>query len=242
MHFDKFGNPIKTLHPLTREVINDFIVQFENTRYAKRGSEIRYNLENELLHYKPASSYIRKVEHDGRYGVHHDLLGVELIPAIYDELTQACSIIENPIYIARQGNKYGIVKADGLGTIAFPFICDSISPCPEIIDKFIYHSNGKVGLIAECGHKCVEELPAIYDNIEPCPRTPYMLLSKDGKVGLHGTIQPIPTIYDNIYVPPHLGWIKVKRQGQWGYIDSRGQFTDDIGQAFLMHSTCALVP
>lgn len=235
-----FGNPIEELRPLTREVINEFIAKFEATRYAEHGSDIRFELENETWHYHKMASYIRKVEHNGRYGVHHDLLGVELIPTLYDELDMVAGLYERPTYIAKLGDKYGIVKADGLGTVSFPFICDSIDTCPGIIDKFIYLKDGKKGLIVDCGHKCEEELPATYDSIEPCRNTPYMLLCKDGKVGLHGTIHPIPTIYDNVYVPPHLGWIKVKHHGQWGYIDSRGQFTADIDQAFLIHSECTI--
>lgn len=240
MYHDMFGNPFEELRPLTRESLNELMDKFEARRYAENGEHMRYELENEAFYFRSIATYIREFEYDGRYGVYHDLLDAELIPAIYDELTSIASVGDTTTYIAKHDGKYGIVKADGLGTVMHPFTCDSITPCSEHIDLCTFSRDGKMGLIQVGYDRCIELLPPIYDSLEEYPQTPYILLCKDGKVGLYGATLPIPPIYDGIYLSQQLGWIKVKHQGTWGYIDSKGHYTDDINHAFLYHSTILL--
>lgn len=231
-------SPTEKLLPLTRRLINEFSERFEHSRYAEDGEEIREALERELCHYRTISSHIRIVENDGLYGVYHDMLNVTLVPVIYDELRPFPSMNENLIWIARSNEKHGVVKADGQGTVIYPFICDMIAPAYEeyTIGPCVYQHEGKVGLMELAGEDVVLVLPAEYDSIEAYLNTSYMQLCKDGKVGLYGTIRFIPPIYDAVYIPQHLGWIKVKHHGQWGYIDSNGDFTENIENAFLYHS------
>lgn len=240
MYHDMFGNPFEELRPLTRENLNELMDKFEATRYAANSDDACIELENEAWHFRKILSYIREFEHDGRHGVYHDLFDAELIPAIYDELTYIATIGETTTYIAKRDGRYGIVKADGLGTVIHPFTCDSITPCPEHIDLCTFSRDGKMGLIQVGYDSCIELLPPIYDSLEEYPQTPYILLCKDGKVGLYGATLPIPPIYDGIYLSQQLGWIKVKHQGTWGYIDSKGRYTDDLNHAFLYHSSILL--
>lgn len=240
MYHDMFGNPFEELRPLTRESLNELMDKFAATRYAASSDDACIELENEAWHFRKILSYIREFEHDGRHGVYHDLFDAELIPAIYDELIYVATVGETTTYIAKRDGRYGIVKADGLGTVMQPFTCDSITPCPEQIDLCTFSRDGKIGLIQVAGDRCIELLPPIYDSLEEYPQTPYILLCKDGKVGLYGATLPILPIYDGIYLSQQLGWIKVKHQGTWGYIDSKGRYTDDINHAFLYHSSILL--
>lgn len=229
-----FGNPIEELRPLTRESLNELMLKFET---AEHDDDTRIRLENEAWHYRNIASYAEVFEHDGRYGVYHALFDVELVAPLYDELCLIDSVGTTLIYIARCGSKYGIVKADGLGTEMYPFVCDAIEPYAEIIDLCSFRRDGKVGLLSLNGNqRYIELLTPVYDSLDAHPGTPYIELRKDGKVGLYGTALPLPPIYDEIHIPQHLGWVKVNLHGQWGYINHKGQFTEDINQAFLYHS------
>ena len=183
MYHDMFGNPFEELRPLTRESLNELMDKFAATRCAANGDDACIELENEAWHFRKILSYIREFEHDGRHGVYHDLFDAELIPAIYDELTYVATVGETTTYIAKRDGRYGIVKADGLGTVMHPFTCDSITPCPEHIDLCTFSRDGKMGLIQVGYDSCIELLPPIYDSLEEYPQTPYIQLCKDGKVG-----------------------------------------------------------
>ena len=234
MYLDMFGNPSEELRPLTRESLNELMSKFET---AEHDDDTRIRLENEAWHYRNIASYAEVFEHDGRYGVYHALFDVELVPPLYDELRLIDSVGTTLIYIARCGNKYGIVKADGIGTEMYPFVCDAIEPYAEIFDLCSFRRDGKVGLLSLNGNqRYIELLTPVYDSLDAHPGTPYIELRKDGKVGLYGTTLPLPPIYDEIHIPQHLGWVKVNLHGQWGYINHKGQFTEDINQAFLYHS------
>lgn len=226
------------LRPLTRELLNEFAEKFECLRYTEDSEAVREALEYELCHYRTISSHIRIVEKDGLYGVYHDLLNVILVPSIYEELSPFPSMNEMFAWIARSDGMYGVVKADGQGTVIYPLVCDMITPAYNdgIIGPCIFRSEGKLGLMEMVGEDIVLVLPAEYDYIEVYPETPYMQLCKDGKVGLYGAVRFVPPIYDAVYVPLYIGWIKVKYHGRWGYIDSTGGFSEDINDAFLYHS------
>ena len=238
MPHDMFGNPIEELRSLTRESLNELMNKFETSEH---DDTTLIQLENEAWHYRNITSYAEVFEHDGRYGVYHDLFDVESIPPLYDELRLLDIVGTTMIYIARSGNKYGIVKADGLGTEMYPFVCDAIEPYAEIIDLCSFRRDGKVGLLTLNGNERYTELLApIYDSLDAHPGTPYIELRKDGKVGLHGAALALPPIYEEIRIPQYLGWIQVNLHGQWGYINHKGQFTEDINQAFLYHSSIFL--
>ena len=231
---DRYGNPIKEMYPMTRDLITDFAERFEAARYSAHRSRDINLLLDELITYEPVNNYIHIVEKDGCYGVFHELLGTLLVPTIYDELIPV-GIDDERLYIARRSGKYSIVKADIMGTELLPFAYDRIAPLGEFLDLFVFEQAGHQGIIASCYGRFFELHPAIYDSVSHYPDTPFVLLSKEGKKGLWGASLSIPTLYDEVYVPYFFGWIKVKHQGQWGYIDHHGHFTDDIGKAFLYH-------
>lgn len=231
---DRYGNPIKKIHPMTRDLINDFTERFEATRYSAHRSHNTNKLLDELITYEPTNNYIHIIEKDGCYGVFHELLGTLLVPAIYDTLIPV-GIDDEHLYIACQGGKYGIVKGDVIGTVLFPLIYDNIEPLGEFLDLFVFEQAGRQGIIASCYGRFFELHPAIYDSVSQYPDTPFVLLCKEGKTGLWGATLSIPTMYEEIYVPYFFGWIKVKHHGQWGYIDNQGHFTDDTSKAFLCH-------
>ena len=232
--YDRYGRPIKEKHPMTRDLITYFTESFEATRNADDQNAAIQSLLDELCIHKSVNSYIHIVENDGYYGVRHELLGIMLLPAIYDELTPI-GFNDELIYIARRSGKYGIVNADVIGTELLPFTYDRIARMEEILDLFVFEQGGHQGIIGKHYGQFTELLPAIYDNISQYPDTPFVLLTKEEKVGLWGTTLPIAPKYDEISVPYFFGWIKVKHQGTWGYIDCDGHFTDDVSKAFLYH-------
>lgn len=231
---DRYGNPIEEMHPMTRDLINDFAERFEATRYSAHRSHDTNKLLDELITHESPNTYIKIIEKNGCFGVYHELLDTQLVPAIYDELTPIGTCDER-LYIAHQGGKYGIVKGDVIGTVLFPLIYDNIEPLGEFLDLFVFEQAGRQGIIASCYGRFFELHPAIYDSVSQYPDTPFVLLCKEGKTGLWGATLSIPTMYDEIYVPYFFGWIKVKHHGQWGYIDNQGHFTDDTSKAFLCH-------
>ena len=231
---DRYGNPIKEMRPMTRDLINVFTERFEATRHSPYRDRDVEALLDELITHEPINSYIHIVEKNGHYGVFHELLDTLLVPPTYDELTPIGAEDER-FYIARRGSKYGIVKGDVAGTEVLPLEYDMISPLGEFLDLFAIEKEGLQGILASCYGRFFELLPAIYDSVSPYPDKPFVQICKEGKTGLWGATLSIPPIYDSVYVPPYYGWIKVKYQDHWGYIDRHGNFTCDIRKAFLHH-------
>lgn len=232
---DRYGNPIDELHSMTRDLITDFTERFDAARYSASRDRDTEQLLDELIRHEYIHSYIHIIEKDGCYGVYDALLDTMLVPAIYEELT-AVGVEEcQRSFIARRNGKYGFVQGDVVGTESLPFVYDKITPLGEFLDLFVFEKDNRRGVISACYHHFTELIPAVYDSIDQYPNMPYVQLCKDGKVGLWGTTLPIPSLYDGVYVPPCFGWVKVKHQGQWGYIDNQGHFTDDVGKAFLCH-------
>lgn len=231
---DRYGNPIDELRPMTRDLITDFTERFDAAHSSDNHSRATEALLDELITYNPVNSYIHIVEKNGCYGVFHELLDTQLVPTIYDALIPV-GIDDERLYIACQGGKYGIVRGDVIGTVLLPLIYDNIEPLGEFLDLFVFEQESRQGIIASCYGRFFELHPAIYDSVSQYPDTPFVQLCKEGKAGLWGATLSIPTVYDEIYVPYFFGWIKVKHQGQWGYIDNQGHFTDDTSKAFLCH-------
>lgn len=228
--FDRNGNPITNVRPLTRDLINDFASRFE-VAYSHLAV---MSLQDELMNHQTLDVYVNVIEQDGHYGVYHELLDTLLVPPIYDALIPI-GTADDLLYIALQEGKYGIVKGDATGTVLLPFVYDRLLPLGDFLDLFVVERAGHVGVVASCYGRFIELHPAIYDDICQYPDTPFVLLSKEGRVGLWGTTFSLAPLYDEVYVPPLFGWIKVKHLDQWGYIDKHGHFTTDINEAFLLH-------
>ena len=141
---DRYGNPIEKIYPMTRDLINQFDERFETVYHSKDSSREIMELLDKLYCHERISNYIHIIEKDGHYGVYHELFDTMLLPAIYDYLAPIGTDNE-PLYIACQGNKYGIVKGDVIGTVLLPLVYDKIEPLGEFLDLFVFEQAGHQG-------------------------------------------------------------------------------------------------
>lgn len=234
--------------PITRKIISEFSTRSSaTTLYTKDSAEYERHISsmfNDVWNYESMLFSDEIFEHNGRYGVKHNALGV-LVPPIYDEICDYIAFHEygNSIYLAKLNNKYGLVKGDGKGSIAYPFELDGYLYTEALNNGLIIVKDGKCGAISILYGKVVDIIEPIYDAItsiedfEGCDIPDIVMLEKDGKYGLflYGNI--IPPIYDKISIPSVMGWIRVKIGGEWYYIDSDLQPTQDVEKAFHTYTS-----
>lgn len=137
-------------------------------------------------------------------------------------------------FIIEQNGKYGLLSTGYFDSeIVYPIICDSI--VASYIDLLIIEVNGKFGLLKMEGQSVRIILKPIYDEIAKYGEEEFILIQKDGKLGLyhHGIV--VYPQYDDICVPEVFGWVKVKQDGEWGYIGIDRQFTKNVNEAFLYY-------
>ncbi len=228
------------LKHIYRELINEFMeyesmLVHDNKMSIDNYVEMKDKLIFRLCHYQHIDIDNTLFTENGKMGMKNNVFGTVLIPPIYDEIPH---IVAKRYYaVAINENKYGIVKADGKGTIIFPFIYDFI--CELSADYYVgvycVTLNGKQGIVSVCRDITRTEVEPEYDLIEHIWDSHFTLLKKDNKCGLWSYDHFIPPIYDDVFVPEVLGWVMVKKDGEWGYIDENNDYTKDMGKAFLYH-------
>lgn len=228
------------LKHISRELINEFMeyesmLMFDNKMSIDNYMEIKEKLIFRLCHYHIIDNDNSLFTENGKMGMKNNVFGTILIPPIYDEIPYA--VHKGYYSVAINDNKYGIVKADGKGTVIFPFIYDLVYELGEgyYVGVYCVTLNGKQGIVSVCRDITRTELEPEYDYIEHLLESHFTLLKKDGKCGLWNYGIFIPPIYEDVFVPEVLGWIMVKKDGKWGYIDENNDYTDDINKAFLYH-------
>jgi hypothetical protein len=80
--------------------------------------------------------------------------------------------------------------------------------------------------------QAVIAIEPLYDKITET-NTSFIMLEKEGKMGLYRYGYTLPAEYDRIFIPELLGWIKVMKNGVWGYVDENNRFTERLDKAFL---------
>ena len=230
--------PYNKLKHISRELISEFMeyesmLVHDNKMSIDDYSEMKEKLIFRLCHYHPIDNDNTLYTENGKMGMKNNVFGTVLIPPIYDEIPH---IVAKGYYsVAINENKYGIVKADGKGTVIFPFIYDLAYELGEghYVGVFCVTLNGKQGIVSVCRDITRIEIEPECDLVQHLMESHFTLLKKDNKYGLWCYDHFIPPIYDDIFVPEVLGWIMVKKNGEWGYIDVCNQYTNDIDKAYL---------
>ncbi|MBR3613297.1 MAG: hypothetical protein IKL54_08380 [Bacteroidaceae bacterium] len=220
---------------LTREVLEEFCNKCADMSiYAKDSDEYiaaRSELYSKVWEYRHISDYEHIVKEGGNEGVKNEFLNYHIVPPVFDKVIGGTNAGRN--YIVANDGKYGIVKGDGQAGYVIPCIYDKIETLDTFCDIVKFESNGKCGIIEFYGNRsAVVTIEPIYDEIAETG-TGFLLLEKDGKQGLYCYGYLLPAEYDRIFIPEVLGWIKVLKNGVWGYIDAKNNFTKKLEEAFL---------
>lgn len=232
--------PHNELKHISRELINEFMeyesmLVHDNKMSIDEYWEMREKLIFRLCHYHPIELDNSLFTENGKMGIRNNVFNTILVPPIYDEIPYA---VPHRYYtVAINDGKYGIVKADGKGTVIFPFIYDLAYELGDghYVGAFCVTLNGKQGIVSVCRDITRTEVEPVYDLVEHPFNGHFTFLKKDGKWGLWNYDHFLPPIYDDVFVPEVMGWIMVKKDGEWGYIDENNEYTNDINKAFLYH-------
>ena len=221
--------------PLTREMLEDFSNRCANLKLYKEGTSdyatLWSDIWSESEEYQSMEEFIHIVQENGKEGVKNDFFNHWIVPPVFDKVVCDTNVGYN--YIVINNGKYGITSSDGKGTLTCPFIYDQIEQLGSFADLLKTTMNNKYGLIALYGSDFSKEMvKPIYDDIQETDDG-YVILKKDGKYGLFKYGYVLPTEYERIFIPCVRGWIKVMKNGVWGYIDTKNEFTEDMNKAFL---------
>ena len=222
----------RELKPLTREVLENFSNRCATLKIYKEGTPDYESLWSDIWceaeEYQPMEEYIHTVQENGKEGIRNDFFHHWIVPPMFDKVVNGV----DGNYIIMNDGKYGIVQCDSKGTLVCPCIYDNIEPLDNFGDLVKITMNGKYGIIElYCGFARVRVEP-IYDDIQETDGG-YVILKKDGKCGLFKYGYILPTEYERIFIPTVMGWIKVMKNGVWGYVDTKNEFTEDMKKAYL---------
>lgn len=153
--------------------------------------------------------------------------GERIVPSIYDSIKE----LDMPTvqYSIEMGGKYGVLEIDFNGNVRTKLEIEyDLFQRLKYGEYYLVRKNNKYGIWHN--ELC---LPCEYDEIRLFENNDF-LLYKDGKYGLWlNDIKLLPTIYDEI-APPIDDWgIRVKKDGEWGYLDKNNNFTTDISEVPL---------
>ena len=221
--------------PLSREVLEDFTNRCARLDLYNEGSD-EYNttlseIFNDVYDYRQIYDYERVAKVGNKEGVKNELLGCYIVPPVFDKVIDETNAGHN--YIVANDGKYGITKTNGKAETVIPCIYDSIEKLDTFCDIVKFGSCGKYGIIELYSNGlAVIAIEPLYDKITET-NTSFIVLEKDGKMGLYRYGYTLPAEYDRIFIPELLGWIKVLKDGVWGYIDADNKFTERLDEAFL---------
>ena len=153
--------------------------------------------------------------------------GERIVPSIYDSIKE----LDMPTFQYSVGldGKFGVLEIDFNGNVTTKLGIE--------YDLFQYLKYGEFYLVRKNNKYGIWHndlcLPCEYDEIRVFENND-LLLCKDGKYGLWlNDTKLLPTIYDEI-APPIDDWgIRVKKDGEWGYLDKSNNFTTDISEVPL---------
>lgn len=227
----------RELKPLTREVLENFSNRCATLKIFNEGTPDYDGLWSDIWceaeEYQPMKDFIHTVQENGKEGVRNDFFNHWIVPPIFDKIVDDTNANLN--YIVMDNGKYGIIQSDGKGTLVCPCIYDQIESLSDFGDLVKITVNGKYGLIELYGGDFAKvKVEPIYDDIQETDGG-YVILKKNGKCGLFKYGYVLPTEYERIFIPTVMGWIKVMKNGVWGYVDTKNEFTEDMNKAYLYH-------
>lgn len=165
-------------------------------------------------------------EEDGKKGIKMGN-GERIVPSIYTSIKE----LDMPTiqYSVEMDGKFGVLEIDFNGNVTTKLEIE--------YDLFQYLKYGEYYLVRKNNKYGIWHnglcLSCEYDEIKIFENNDF-LLYKDGKYGLWlNDMMLLPTIYDEI-APPIDDWgIRVKKDGEWGYLDKNNNFTTDISEVPL---------
>ena len=165
-------------------------------------------------------------EEDGKKGIKMGN-GERIVPSIYDSIKE----LDMPTvqYSVELDGRYGVLEIDFNGNVRTKLELEyDLFQRLKYGEYYLVCKNNKYGIWHN--DLC---LSCEYDEIRLFENNDF-LLYKDGKYGLWlNDIKLLPTIYDEI-APPIDDWgIRVKKDGEWGYLDKNYNFTTDISEVPL---------
>lgn len=225
----------REMKPLTREVLEDFSNRCATLKIFNEGTPDYDGLWSDIWceaeEYQPMKDFIHTIQENGKEGVKNDFFNHWIVPPIFDKIVDETNASLN--YIVMDNGKYGIIQSDGKGTLVCPCIYDQIESLSDFGDLVKITVNGKYGLIELYGGDFAKvKVEPIYDDIQETDGG-YVILKKNGKCGLFKYGYVLPTEYERIFIPTVMGWIKVMKNGVWGYVDTKNEFTEDMKKAYL---------
>ena len=164
---------------------------------------------------------------NGKSGV-KDFLDFAIIPAEYDEV-----IFEND-YTAygRKQNRWGIIIMDG-SRIANPRIEFDKPPTSRVYGNWQeVQVNGKWGLYNPDNNKYIFE--PVFDDLCVQEGYQHIVLKKDGKYGFYDGCFTVPCDYEDIWWGRTLSFVRFKKNGQWGYMDAKTNWVENIEKARII--------
>lgn len=208
------------------DYMNNFLefTKEENIIYIGEDKEDNYIEDSYNL---PLRYYIQS---NTGIGLRNMITGVDLIPAIYEELWRIPTL---KIYCYKRNGKWGFVDDKGLELS--PPIYDEIQ---EINDYIIVREEKKWGIVGYINSTMDYNTEIVYDELIPLERSSEngFILKNNNKIGAVVEGYIIPSIYDGVFIPEVLGWIRVCKQGEWGYLDKNNEFTMDVSRAYMYYS------
>lgn len=162
-------------------------------------------------------------EKTGKKGL-RDVEGTVLVPALYDDFTEigSCRLFHKRPHVVQQGDKYGIVAADGTGKPLTAFIYDYLT-WDYLSPLYKAWWGGSIelqGLIFEDGQVllpcCIKTLHQPWNNI-------YCYDGKElmGLIDLN-TMQATMPLFKSIDLDPETGLVTVKKDGVTGVLTVKG--------------------
>lgn len=174
-------------------------------------------------------------EESGKNGL-KNAMGEVIVPPLFEDfMTLGNHEIDKGEPVSTQANgKWGVVLADGKGTWLVEPEYDYIG-YPNRLTHVL--KEGKWGVLDIATNEFI--VPLECDKVVDHDGFLFMndigIFMKDGKYGLvtpEGRVTR--AIFDDI-VDDCEGWVEVQYNGEWGYINEQGEFTDDMEQAFYAY-------
>lgn len=182
------------------------------------------------------------IEENGRKGLKMSD-GKIVIPPIYDTIEQMRSFTTSSyLYKVVKDGKYGMIDVEHDKVVTRLDVEYSSFQClPN--DDLLLCKNGKYGvwdwhIYIPCEYDEITfieyEKKQKIGELEWDYQDNYLLLRRGNKYGLWSNeTKLLPTIYDEI-APPIDDWgIRVKKDGEWGYLNKNNDFTTDISEVPL---------
>lgn len=218
---------VKKYQVVTKELLDEFAAMDDEIRAC--GDEDTSEKEEALRIYSASCCDSRElftITEDGKKGL-KDHFGVVLVPPVYDEIVTGD---RNPCYLY-YGKKDGKWEAIAIGRYQEDYKLKGLDePCQCACNGCIYKvkKDGKYGLFnVEADEYLVEP---ICDELI-VEEGVYAITRIGDKYGFYDGLSCIPAEYDDYRVGHCLSYLRLKKDGQWGYIDGDGNWTEDISRA-----------